>query len=58
MKNFELTAKELEILEMDILPDSIEEYETYGQWYADRLEFCKNLLIRIKNWQDEHLKTI
>lgn len=50
---FTLTAGELETLEMDILPDSIEEYETHGKWSIDRLGFCKDLLYRIKQWRDE-----
>ena len=53
---FTLTAVEMGMLEMDILPDSIEEYKTHGRWSREKLEFCKNLLTRIKEWQDEHNK--
>ena len=49
---FTLTAEEIEMLEMDILPDSIEEYETHGRWSLYKLEFCKKLLSRIKNYQN------
>lgn len=50
---FTLTPEEVEILEMDILPDSIEEYETHGKWSLYKLEFCKKLINRIKKFQDE-----
>lgn len=50
---FPLTAEEVEQLEMDILPDIIEEYKTHGRWSMEKLEFCKNLLNRIKQ-QDEN----
>lgn len=53
-KQFTLTAEEAEMLEMDILPDSIEEYKTHGRWSMEKLEFCKNLLTRINQWQDEN----
>ena len=49
---FTLKAEEVEQLEMDILPDIIEEYKTHGRWYMERLEFCKNLLTRIKQWNE------
>lgn len=50
---FTLTAEEVEMLEMDILPDSIEEYGTHGQWSLDKLKFCKKLLNRINKYKDE-----